>query len=71
MTEDEWLAEVSPYLMLQHLHQHHNVARMPGGQRLLRLFRCAGCDNEELLAHCRDEGPHARGCWAIDMILRK
>ncbi len=43
ITEAEWLTEASPYVMLQHLHQHHNVARVPGGQRRLRLFRCACC----------------------------
>jgi hypothetical protein len=43
MTEQQWLTEESAYVMLQHLHQHHNVARMPGGQRRLRLFRCACC----------------------------
>jgi hypothetical protein len=31
----------------------------------------AGCDDEELLAHCRSEGPHVRGCWALDRILGK
>jgi hypothetical protein len=31
----------------------------------------AGCDDEELLAHCRGEGPHVRGCWAVDLILGK
>jgi hypothetical protein len=31
----------------------------------------AGCDNEELIAHCRSEGPHVRGCWAVDLILGK
>jgi hypothetical protein len=31
----------------------------------------AGCDNEELLAHCRGAGPHVRGCWAVDLILGK
>jgi hypothetical protein len=31
----------------------------------------AGCDDEELIAHCRGEGPHVRGCWAVDLILRK
>lgn len=31
----------------------------------------AGCDNEALIAHCRSEGPHVRGCWAIDLILGK
>jgi hypothetical protein len=43
MTEEEWLTEASSYVLLQHLHQHHNVARVPGGQRRLRLFRCACC----------------------------
>ncbi len=28
----------------------------------------AGCDDEELIAHCRSAGPHVRGCWAIDLI---
>jgi hypothetical protein len=31
----------------------------------------AGCDDEELLAHLRAEGPHVRGCWAIDFLLGK
>lgn len=31
----------------------------------------AGCDNEELIAHCRSDGPHVRGCWALDLILGK
>jgi hypothetical protein len=31
----------------------------------------AGCDNEALILHCRSEGPHVRGCWALDLILGK
>jgi hypothetical protein len=31
----------------------------------------AGCDNEDILAHCRGDGPHVRGCWVIDLILGK
>jgi hypothetical protein len=31
----------------------------------------AGCDNEELIGHCRSEGPHVRGCWAVDLLLGK
>ena len=31
----------------------------------------AGCDNEDLLAHCRSSGPHVRGCWVIDLLLGK
>lgn len=29
----------------------------------------AGVNDSELLGHLRAEGPHARGCWAIDCIL--
>ena len=29
----------------------------------------AGCDAAEVLAHCRGDGPHARGCWVVDLIL--
>ena len=31
----------------------------------------AGCDEEELMRHCRSEGPHVRGCWALDLVLGK
>jgi hypothetical protein len=29
----------------------------------------AGCDNADLLGHLRGEGPHVRGCWAVDLCL--
>lgn len=31
----------------------------------------AGCDNAEILTHLRSPGPHWRGCWAVDLLLRK
>ena len=31
----------------------------------------AGCDNEEILKHCRSAGPHVRGCWVVDLLLGK
>jgi hypothetical protein len=31
----------------------------------------AGCDSAELLAHFRGPGTHARGCWALDLVLGK
>src|SRR5438067_1023475 len=27
----------------------------------------AGCDCDEMLNHLRGEGPHVRGCWALDL----
>jgi hypothetical protein len=31
----------------------------------------AGCDNADLLNHCRQPGEHVRGCWVVDLILGK
>jgi hypothetical protein len=32
----------------------------------------AGCDNEDVLFHCREQGKaHVRGCWVLDLILGK
>ena len=32
----------------------------------------AGCDNDDLLAHCRDANcVHVRGCWVVDLVLGK
>jgi hypothetical protein len=31
----------------------------------------AGCDNEDVLGHCRGTGPHVRGCWVVDLVLGK
>jgi len=49
--------------------------KMPEGtldnSRLLILADAlldAGCEDEALMEHCRSEGPHVRGCWAIDLI---
>jgi len=30
-----------------------------------------GCDNEEIIQHCRGDMPHVRGCWLIDLLLGK
>jgi hypothetical protein len=29
----------------------------------------AGCRDDELLGHLRGNGPHTRGCWAVDLVL--
>jgi hypothetical protein len=31
----------------------------------------AGCENPVILNHLRSDGPHVRGCWALDLILGK
>ncbi len=32
----------------------------------------AGCDNTDVLSHCRDpKQTHVRGCWVVDLVLDK
>jgi hypothetical protein len=32
----------------------------------------AGCDNDDILTHCRDTNAvHVRGCWVVDLVLGK
>jgi hypothetical protein len=31
----------------------------------------AGCAEGSVLDHCRSPGPHARGCWVVDLLLGK
>ena len=31
----------------------------------------SGCNNQEILVHCRSRTDHVRGCWLIDLILGK
>jgi hypothetical protein len=31
----------------------------------------AGCDDEQVIGHCRSDGPHVRGCWVVDLVLGK
>lgn len=30
-----------------------------------------GCDSSDVIAHCRSQAEHARGCWVVDAVLRK
>jgi len=42
--------------------------RMPS---LADALQDAGCDNENILNHLRGPGPHAKGCWCVDLVLGK
>jgi hypothetical protein len=38
---------------------------------LVDALQDAGCDNADILAHGRMDGPHVRGCWVVDLLLGK
>ncbi|MBA4189530.1 MAG: hypothetical protein C0467_16205 [Planctomycetaceae bacterium] len=40
-------------------------------QILADALQDACCENEDILTHCRGNGPHVRGCWVVDLVLGK
>ena len=43
--------------------QYHNMPI------LADALEDAGCDNSDILTHCREDRFHARGCWVLDLLL--
>jgi hypothetical protein len=39
--------------------------------KLVDYLTEAGCASTEVLLHCREPGPHVRGCWVVDLLLGK
>jgi hypothetical protein len=52
----------------QSIYEERTCTRFP---ILADALEDAGCDNADILSHCRSPGPHVRGCWVVDMILGK
>jgi hypothetical protein len=50
------------------IYQEKAFDRMP---ILADALQDAGCDNEDILNHCREPGEHCRGCFVVDLLLEK
>jgi hypothetical protein len=50
------------------LYESRDFSAMP---ILADALQDAGCDCDDVLAHCRGPGPHVRGCWVVDLVLGK
>ena len=54
--------------LAQGIYDDRAVGRLP---ILADALEEAGCDNADILTHCRQPGPHVRGCWVVDLLLGK
>lgn len=65
-----WLAWQSGTVakLAQGIYRERAFDRLP---ILAEALEEAGCDNADILAHCRRVGPHVRGCWVVDLLLGK
>jgi hypothetical protein len=66
--EPAWLAWNNGTVrrMAESIYQERRWADLP---ILADALDEAGCDNRDILAHCRSGGEHARGCWVVDLLL--
>lgn len=64
---EEWRTDTAMSLACQ-MYDNREFSAMP---ILADALQDAGCDNEVLLAHCRNPGEHVRGCWVLDLVLGK
>ncbi len=63
----EWRTSTT-VLLAQQMYESRDFGAMP---ILADALQDAGCDNDDVLTHCRGTGPHVRGCWVVDHVLGK
>jgi len=64
----QWRTDTALSLAKQ-MYESRDFSAMP---ILADALQDAGCDNEEVLNHCRDtKQVHVRGCWVVDLVLGK
>jgi hypothetical protein len=66
--EDRWRTDTVVSLAST-MYEAREFSAMP---ILADALQDAGCDNADILAHCRDTSlTHVRGCWVVDLVLGK
>ena len=65
--EPAWLTEAVVGIA-RGIYEDRAFERMP---ILADALQDAGCENADILTHCREPGVHVRGCWVVDLVLGK
>ena len=56
-------------VLTRQMYESRDFSAMP---ILADALQDAGCDNDDILSHCRDpKQVHVRGCWVVDLLLGK
>src|SRR5262245_48542124 len=63
----DWCDSTAVALARQ-MYESRDFSAMP---ILADALQDGGCDNSDILDHCRGSGPHVRGCWVVDLVLGK
>ena len=65
-----WLAwkDCIAVKLAQSIYDNRGFDRLP---TLADILEEAGCRNTSILDHCRQSGPHVRGCWVVDNLTGK
>ena len=64
----DWRTDTALILARQ-MYESRDFSLMP---ILADALQDAGCEQEEILSHCRDANQvHVRGCWVVDLVLGK
>jgi len=65
--DPEWRTSTA-IAIAQGMYESRDFGAMP---ILADALQDAGCENDDVLNHCRGTGPHVRGCWVVDLVLGK
>ncbi|MHB1561113.1 MAG: hypothetical protein ACYC61_26985 [Isosphaeraceae bacterium] len=67
VVEPAWL---SPDVvgLARDIYDQHDYVWLP---ELATALQAAGCEQEDILFHCRADGSHVLGCWVVDLLLGK
>jgi hypothetical protein len=63
----EWLT-ADVLAMAKAMYANRDFSAMP---ILADALQDAGCDDDDILSHCREAREHVRGCWVVDLLLGK
>ncbi|QEL17551.1 hypothetical protein [Limnoglobus roseus] len=65
--DSSWLTSTTVGLA-ETIYEERAFDRLP---ILADALQDAGCEDADVLGHCRGDGVHVRGCWVVDGVLGK